>query len=133
MPSTAQGLPETRRAVPAITIPPRLPQRLLQRQPQLPSQRPQPLVPSVRDAQIDPSVAITASPSANRVIAMAREAMMSARADEARATSASGIGDRLTPGITIDLSRKNISSLPDEVIDIIKNGLERLRHPPYCW
>lgn len=33
---------------------------------------------------------------------------------------------RIKPGVTIDLSRLNIQYLPDEVVDIIKNELERL-------
>ncbi|OTA55285.1 putative cell morphogenesis protein Sog2 [Hypoxylon sp. EC38] len=65
--------------------------------------------------------------SPGQVIALAREAMNSAlRENETQAAEASGVSTELKPGITIDLSRKNIQALPDEVVDIIKNELERL-------
>lgn len=37
----------------------------------------------------------------------------------------SAVGTGLKTGVTIDLSRKNIQKLPEEVIDIVKNQLER--------
>ncbi|KAJ8129817.1 hypothetical protein O1611_g3814 [Lasiodiplodia mahajangana] len=46
--------------------------------------------------------------------------------NESQAAEASGVGDGLKPGVTIDFSRLNIRYLPDEVVDIIKNELERL-------
>lgn len=46
--------------------------------------------------------------------------------NESQAAEASGVSNELKPGVTIDLSRLNIQSLPDEVVDIIKNELERL-------
>ena len=61
-----------------------------------------------------------------------QEAMEKAVADEktrANEAEASAIqGDTLTQrlGVTIDLSRESIPILPDEVIDIIKDRLERL-------
>lgn len=65
--------------------------------------------------------------SPNQVIALAREAMNDAlQENETQAAEASGVSTDLKPGITIDLSRKNIQALPDEVVDIIKNELERL-------
>ncbi|KAL7623920.1 RAM signaling network component [Parahypoxylon ruwenzoriense] len=64
--------------------------------------------------------------SAVQVIALAREAMDSAlQENETQAAEASGVSTELKPGVTIDLSRKNIQALPDEVVDIIKNELER--------
>lgn len=64
--------------------------------------------------------------SPNQVVALAREAMKSAlQENETQAAEASGVSTDLKPGITIDLSRKNIQALPDEVVDIIKNELER--------
>ncbi|KAI1506637.1 hypothetical protein F5X99DRAFT_365019, partial [Biscogniauxia marginata] len=85
--------------------------------------------------------------SSAQVIALAREAMNSALQDnESQAAEASGVSNELRPGVTIDLSRMNIQSLPDEVVDIIKNELERsvlsylplahctplTSHRPYC-
>jgi hypothetical protein len=65
--------------------------------------------------------------SANQVINLARDAMSSALQDnETQAAEASGVSNELKPGVTIDLSRKNIQELPDEVVDIIKHELERL-------
>lgn len=65
--------------------------------------------------------------STNQVISLARQAMDSAlRENETQAAGASGVSTELKPGVTIDLSRKNIQALPDEVVDIIKNELERL-------
>lgn len=64
--------------------------------------------------------------SAGKVISLAREAMKSAlRDNESQAAEASGVSTELKPGVTIDLSRKNIQELPDEVVDIIKHELER--------
>ncbi|KAI1373801.1 RAM signaling pathway protein-domain-containing protein [Hypoxylon crocopeplum] len=65
--------------------------------------------------------------SSSQVITLARQAMTSAlQENETQAAEASGVSTELKPGITIDLSRKNIQALPDEVVDIIKNELERL-------
>lgn len=64
--------------------------------------------------------------SAGQVIALAKEAMNNAlQENETQAAEASGVSTELKPGVTIDLSRKNIQALPDEVVDIIKNELER--------
>lgn len=71
---------------------------------------------------------LSASPpmSSGQVIHLAREAMKEALQDnESQAAEASGVSNELKPGVTIDLSRLNIQSLPDEVVDIIKNELER--------
>lgn len=69
-------------------------------------------------------------PSAQAVVNLAREAMKAALQDnESQAAEASGVSNRLKPGVTIDLSRQNIQYLPDEVVDIIKNELERLVVP----
>ncbi|KAH9907939.1 RAM signaling pathway protein [Xylariomycetidae sp. FL2044] len=62
-----------------------------------------------------------------QVIALAREAMNTALKDnETKAAEASGVSTELKPGLTINLSHMNIQSLPEEVVDIIKNELERL-------
>jgi hypothetical protein len=68
---------------------------------------------------------MTAPISQNQVLAMAREAMRVAHENEAKAAQASGVSDSLKPGLTIDLSRKRIEVLPDEIVDIIKDELER--------
>ncbi|KAI2631856.1 putative cell morphogenesis protein Sog2 [Hypoxylon sp. NC1633] len=69
----------------------------------------------------------SAPPTASQVIALARDSMNNAlRENETQAAEASGVSTELKPGVTIDLSRRNIQALPDEVVDIIKNELERL-------
>ncbi len=61
---------------------------------------------------------------------LAREAMNNAiQENESQAAEASGVSNELKPGITIDLSRKKIQELPDEVVDIFKHELERLVEP----
>ena len=45
--------------------------------------------------------------------------------NETQAAEASGVSSELKPGVTVNLSHKNIQKLPDEVIDIIKDQLER--------
>lgn len=45
--------------------------------------------------------------------------------NENQAAEASAVSTELKPGVTIDLSRKGIQKLPEEVVDIIKNELER--------
>lgn len=62
---------------------------------------------------------------ASQVISLAREAMRQALESENQAADSSTIGTGLKTGVTIDLSRKNIQKLPEEVVDIVKNELER--------
>jgi hypothetical protein len=64
--------------------------------------------------------------SAGQVIALAREAMKNALDEnQTKAAEASGVSNELKPGVTIDLSHKNIQKFPEEVVDIIKTELER--------
>jgi hypothetical protein len=64
--------------------------------------------------------------TASQVIDLAKEAMKNAlEENETKAAEASGVSNELKPGVTIDLSHKNIHNFPDEVVDIIKNELER--------
>lgn len=51
--------------------------------------------------------------------------MRNALESENQAAEVSAVGTGLKTGVTIDLSRKNIQKLPEEVIDIVKNRLER--------
>ena len=61
-----------------------------------------------------------------QVIALAREAMKAAiDENKNKAEEASGVSNELKPGVTIDLSHKQIQKFPDEVVDIIKDKLER--------
>ncbi|KAH7040697.1 RAM signaling pathway protein-domain-containing protein [Microdochium trichocladiopsis] len=95
-----------------------------------------PQYPSFADRQHHPqnssasnlsATSISAPLSSNQVINIAREAMNNALLDnESQAAEASGVSNELKPGITIDLSRRNIQELPEGVVDIIKHELERL-------
>lgn len=59
-------------------------------------------------------------------MSLVREAMkLALDENETQANVASGVSNELKPGVTINLSHKNISKLPDEVVDIIKDALER--------
>jgi len=60
----------------------------------------------------------------SQVVALVRGAMQVALEDEQTKT-ADANGMELRTGITIDLSYKNINTFPDEVVDIIKEELER--------
>jgi hypothetical protein len=42
-----------------------------------------------------------------------------------KAVDTAAVSNELRPGVTIDLSHKQIQRFPDEVVDIIKNELER--------
>ncbi|KAF2127309.1 cell morphogenesis protein-like protein Sog2 [Dothidotthia symphoricarpi CBS 119687] len=69
------------------------------------------------------------TPSDDDVVALAKAAFEHSRQD----ISHRGVGEsapprelQQQPGITIDLGHKNISHLPDEVIDVIRTEIERL-------
>ena len=64
--------------------------------------------------------------AASQVIALAREAMRDALRDsDQQAGDASEVSSDLKPGLTVNLSHKNIQRLPNEVVDIMMNKLER--------
>jgi len=70
--------------------------------------------------------ASSSSISAGQFVALAKEAMRNAlHENQTKAAEASGVSNELKPGVTIDLSHKQIQRFPDEVVDIIKNELER--------
>lgn len=45
--------------------------------------------------------------------------------NQTKSGGTAGITNELKPGITIDMSHKNIQRFPEEVVDIIKSELER--------
>lgn len=63
--------------------------------------------------------------SAKQVVALARDAMKNAIKDNESQAEASAFSTEMKPGVTIDLSQRNIEELPEEVVDIIKTELER--------
>lgn len=84
---------------------------------------PPPPIPNVRGAG---TLTASAPIAASQVIALAREAMKDAlRHTDQQAGDGIDMSNDLKPGLTIDLSRKNIQKLPDEVVDVIMNKLER--------
>ncbi|KAL2265255.1 hypothetical protein VTJ83DRAFT_6355 [Remersonia thermophila] len=87
---------------------------------------PPPPVPSLRDVPQTSNLSAGQPISPSQVLALAREAMRAAHENEAKAAEASGVANTLKPGLTIDLSRKKIQTLPEEIVDIIKDELERL-------
>ncbi|KAH6613469.1 RAM signaling pathway protein-domain-containing protein [Chaetomium tenue] len=87
---------------------------------------PPPPVPSLRDVPSSSNLSAGQPISPNQVLAVAREAMRTAHENEAKAAEASGVSNTLKPGLTIDLSRKKIQMLPEEIVDVIKDELERL-------
>ncbi|EFX06393.1 cell morphogenesis protein [Grosmannia clavigera kw1407] len=89
---------------------------------------PPPLPPPLMAPRSSSSSLTASAPiSPSQVIVLAREAMKEAlRHSDQQAGEDGGVSNELAPGLTIDLSRKNIQRLPDEVVDIIMNKLERL-------
>lgn len=61
----------------------------------------------------------------SQVIALARDAMKNSLESENQVAEAGAVGASLKPGVTVDLSRRNIQKIPEEVVDIVKNDLER--------
>jgi len=81
---------------------------------------------TVRPAESNSSLSAQIPISAGQVVLLAREAMKNALDEnQKKAAEASGVSNELKPGVTIDLSHKQIQKFPEEVVDIIKNELER--------
>lgn len=87
---------------------------------------PPPPIPTLRNTPSNGSLTTSAQIGPSQVIALARDAMRKALDEnETQAAEASGVSSDLKPGVTVNLSHKNIQKLPDEVVDIIKDQLER--------
>lgn len=83
-------------------------------------------VPSLQDMLSNGSMSNQISISAAQVVALAKEAMRNAlEENQTKAGGTNGMSNELKPGITIDMSHKNIQRFPEEVVDIIKTELER--------
>ena len=52
--------------------------------------------------------------------------MRNALENETQVAEGGAAGASIKPGVTVDLSRRNIHNIPEEVVDIVKNELERL-------
>lgn len=90
---------------------------------QMPPMMPLPPLPNGRNGP-PPNATSPSTPilTAAQVISLTREAMRHALENESQAVD---VGPGLKSGVTIDLSRKGIQKLPEEVVDIVKNELER--------
>ena len=85
-----------------------------------------PLPTNLRNVPSNPNLSVGAPITTSQVIAIAREAMWKALDEnQTQAAEASAVSTDLKPGLTINLSHKNIRELPDEVVDEIKHELER--------
>lgn len=61
------------------------------------------------------------------IIALAKDAIEASREETRRSADNDGAAkDLQQPGATIDLGHKNILNFPDEVVEIIKDEIERL-------
>jgi hypothetical protein len=81
---------------------------------------------AIRHESSNSNLSAQTSISASEVVALAREAMRNAlEENQTKAAETSGVSNELKPGVTIDLSHKQIQKFPEEVVDIIKNELER--------
>ncbi|KAK9446333.1 RAM signaling pathway, SOG2 [Metarhizium brunneum] len=84
------------------------------------------LVPGAKDAPLSTNLSSGCCLPAPKVLAIARMAMRDALLSEG---SAEQLGDAvvgLHPGVTVDLSRSAIPELPEELVDILKDKLQRL-------
>lgn len=88
---------------------------------------PPPIPKTVRKMPSNSGLTASAPIAANQVIVLAKEAMKKAlEENESQAGEASVVSSELKAGVTVNLSHKNIQKLPEEVVDIIKDQLERL-------
>lgn len=84
-----------------------------------------PPVPTLRKAASSSNLSAVHGLPPSQVIALARDSMRSALESENQAAEVGSVGASIKPGVTVDLSRKNIHRIPEEVVDIVKNELER--------
>ena len=56
--------------------------------------------------------------------------MQAALESEGQGADGGGVGTGLRSGVTVDLSRKGIQKLPEDVVDIVKDQLERYAYTP---
>lgn len=82
--------------------------------------------PIIQHAPSNSSPSVGLPISGGQLVALVQEAMKHAlEENQTKAAEASGVSNELKPGVTIDLSHKQIQKFPEEVVDIIKNDLER--------
>lgn len=80
---------------------------------------------TVRHATTNSLMSIPPPISPTDVVELARQALKVALEENRNKVADGGVGSDLKPGVTIDLSHKNIKTFPEEVIDVIKDEIER--------
>lgn len=86
---------------------------------------PPPPIPTGTNAPPNGNLSVSRALTPAQVISLAHDAMRTALESEGQTVEASTAGTGLKSGVTVDLSRKNIQKLPEEVVDIVKDELER--------
>ncbi|KAH8821176.1 RAM signaling pathway protein-domain-containing protein [Xylogone sp. PMI_703] len=81
---------------------------------------------TIRHATSNSSMSMLPPISSAEVVELARQALKIALEENESKVADGGVSSDLKPGVTIDLSHKNIQRFPEEVIDVIKNEIERL-------
>ncbi|KAG6359821.1 hypothetical protein INS49_010874 [Diaporthe citri] len=88
---------------------------------------PPPIPKTVRKIPSNSGLTASAPIAQSQVIVLARDAMKKAvEENQSQVAEASAVSSELKPGVTVNLSHKNIQKLPEEVVDVIKDQLERL-------
>lgn len=89
-------------------------------------------VDTIRHAASNSSMSVQNPVAGSQVVQLAQDAMKAAlEENQTKAAEASAVSNELKPGVTIDLSHKQIKVFPEEVVDIIKNELERFVLPSF--
>ncbi|KAL1883916.1 RAM signaling network component [Diaporthe australafricana] len=92
---------------------------------------PPPIPKTVRKIPSNSGLTASAPIAQSQVIVLARDAMKKAvEENHSQAAEASAVSSELKPGVTVNLSHKNIQKLPEEVVDVIKDQLERISEFP---
>lgn len=73
-----------------------------------------------------PIAQISPSNSSDHVVKLAKDAVAAARQETQHSVDHAGnVKDSLRPGLTIDLGHQDIQRIPEEVVNIIKDEIER--------
>lgn len=86
---------------------------------------PVPPVPTNSNAPPNGNLSASRALTSTQVINLTHDAMRTALESEGQAAEVNAAGAGIKSGVTIDLSRKNIHKLPEDVVDIVKDKLER--------
>lgn len=94
-----------------------------------PSQTPSSYDPSIRDEDTSQAIKVRADTrllTVDETIELAKNAVESGLQDTQRSLAGSeAVSEAVRPKLTIDLGHSNIARIPEPVVDLIKNGVER--------